>query len=143
MIPLIRINQSSIFYLRMLLMYIFRAYILSLQVYLSRVYCLCFKPTSSLRESSLVESLIYFSSLQPLFARNIFYSSKTKLDAGSQACSHTGRQKDRQIDRQRHSHLFTDQQTPVVPIIIFKKRNVRKYTGMCVCTLIKMKYVLY
>ena len=47
---------------------IFQAYILALQVYFSRVSCLFSKPTSSLRESVLVEYLVYFSSLDTRIA---------------------------------------------------------------------------
>ena len=45
------------------LLSIFRANILASRVYFSRVSCLFFEPASSLCESILVKSLVYFSSL--------------------------------------------------------------------------------
>ena len=53
----------------MLCLSICLSYILSSQVYFSPFYCLFFKPTSSLyKESILVKSLVYFSSLHSRFA---------------------------------------------------------------------------
>ena len=80
MLPLRIINQSSILSLEMLCESIFRTYILDLRVYFSRVSCLFFKPTSSLREFILVESIVYFLSLHPRFERSPFQSSQNKPD---------------------------------------------------------------
>ena len=47
------------------LLYIFHAYILASRVYFSWISCIFFKPTSSLRESILVKSCVYFSIPNP------------------------------------------------------------------------------
>ena len=74
MLPVRRINQSILLSLEMLRLSIFRAYIFALRVCFSRFSCLFFKPTSLLRESILVESFVYFSSLHTSFA-SLFQSS--------------------------------------------------------------------
>ena len=67
MLAVRRINYSSLLSLEMLCLSIFQSYILALRVYLSRVSCLFFKPTSLLHECILVESLVFFSILHPCF----------------------------------------------------------------------------
>ena len=52
----------------------FWAYILGLWVYLSQIYCLLLHPTSSICESILVKSVVYFSSLHFQFL-SLFQSS--------------------------------------------------------------------
>ena len=73
-IPFIRKNKWSLLSLEMVHLYVFWAYILSLWVYLSQLYCLFFNRTYLHRKSTEVKSLVYFSGLYPWFA-SLFQSS--------------------------------------------------------------------
>ena len=68
--------QSSLF--QSSLLSILRACTLASQVYFSQVSCLFFEPTPLLQESTLAESLVYFSSLHPRFA-SLFYLSPLSI----------------------------------------------------------------
>ena len=145
MLPVKRINESSLLSLEMLRLSIFQAFILTSLVYFGRVSYLFFKPTSSICEAILVKSLVYFWRLHPRFA-SLFQSSLLSifhayiLDSqvyfSRVSCLFYGptsslcesilvqsnqtrlRQAHRQADRQRDSHPWPSKQLPFVKRII-------------------------